>query len=336
VLLLTLAALPPAISDLFLRTGSLLTQKIATDELADAFMAFNTNYHDTGLFGVYAVTDRERSQDLSWVLMNEITKMCYEVKEADVARARNQLKASLLFLQDSSQRERESLLLVFGGWYLVWKVGDCVRPAVPARLQPTRVLDGWWLMVGMWCGEAGLFVSPVHVMPLHRAIAAASKCVYTLYCFTVHWRTVADCVVLLRLLLLLQMLPSPLAVSCWCTAAASPRLRCLHASMQWMQTLCAQLLTASSMTRIWPLLLSATRSSCQTTTGSGGGPTGSGTKRPGLQETGDRRLCELEQQQVVQPVDDGQQMYLQPQQAEQHLVLVGCTAGALGRRSLVR
>jgi predicted Zn-dependent peptidase len=86
-------------------TGSLLTQKIATDELADAFMAFNTNYHDTGLFGVYAVTDRDRSQDLSWVLMNEITKMCYEVKEADVARARNQLKASLLFLQDSSQRE---------------------------------------------------------------------------------------------------------------------------------------------------------------------------------------------------------------------------------------
>jgi hypothetical protein len=37
--------------------------------------------------------------------MNEVTKLCYEVSEADVARARNQLKASLLFLQDSSQRE---------------------------------------------------------------------------------------------------------------------------------------------------------------------------------------------------------------------------------------
>jgi hypothetical protein len=49
-----------------------LTQKIATDNLADAFMAFNTNYHDTGLFGVYAVTDRERSGDLSWVVMNEV------------------------------------------------------------------------------------------------------------------------------------------------------------------------------------------------------------------------------------------------------------------------
>jgi processing peptidase subunit beta len=50
-----------------------LTQKIATDNLADAFMAFNTNYHDTGLFGVYAVTDRERSGDLSWVVMNEVS-----------------------------------------------------------------------------------------------------------------------------------------------------------------------------------------------------------------------------------------------------------------------
>lgn len=50
----------------------MLTQKIATDNLADAFMAFNTNYHDTGLFGVYAVTDRERSPDLSWVIMNEV------------------------------------------------------------------------------------------------------------------------------------------------------------------------------------------------------------------------------------------------------------------------
>lgn len=52
--------------------GSVLTQKIATDNLADAFMAFNTNYHDTGLFGVYAVTDRDRSPDLSWVIMNEV------------------------------------------------------------------------------------------------------------------------------------------------------------------------------------------------------------------------------------------------------------------------
>lgn len=35
----------------------------------------------------------------------QVTRLCYEVKEADVARARNQLKASLLFMQDSNQRK---------------------------------------------------------------------------------------------------------------------------------------------------------------------------------------------------------------------------------------
>lgn len=39
-------------------SSSALTQQVAQEGLADAFMAFNTNYHDTGLFGVYGVTDR--------------------------------------------------------------------------------------------------------------------------------------------------------------------------------------------------------------------------------------------------------------------------------------
>lgn len=39
-------------------------------------MAFNTNYHDSGLFGVYAVTDGQRSNDLAWVVMNEVRCVC--------------------------------------------------------------------------------------------------------------------------------------------------------------------------------------------------------------------------------------------------------------------
>lgn len=98
-------------------SGSLLTQKIAIDELADAYMAFNTNYHDTGLFGVYAVTEASKCEDLAWVIMNEMTRLCYEVGEADVERARNQLKASQLFFQDSTHHVAESIgreLLVYG------------------------------------------------------------------------------------------------------------------------------------------------------------------------------------------------------------------------------
>ena len=35
--------------------SSELAQRVAISEIAESMMAFNTNYKDTGLFGVYAV-----------------------------------------------------------------------------------------------------------------------------------------------------------------------------------------------------------------------------------------------------------------------------------------
>ena len=35
--------------------SSALIQRVAINEIAESIMAFNTNYKDTGLFGVYAV-----------------------------------------------------------------------------------------------------------------------------------------------------------------------------------------------------------------------------------------------------------------------------------------
>lgn len=32
-----------------------LAQKVDTEDLAESFMAFNTNYRDSGLFGIYAI-----------------------------------------------------------------------------------------------------------------------------------------------------------------------------------------------------------------------------------------------------------------------------------------
>jgi len=47
-----------------------LAQKVATDDLADHIMAFNTNYKDTGLFGVHAVVKvRLLSSILHFILM---------------------------------------------------------------------------------------------------------------------------------------------------------------------------------------------------------------------------------------------------------------------------
>jgi processing peptidase subunit beta len=62
--------------------GSTLAQTVAANKLASSFMAFNTNYHDIGLFGVYAVADPHESnmEDLAWTIMHNMTGMCYNVK----------------------------------------------------------------------------------------------------------------------------------------------------------------------------------------------------------------------------------------------------------------
>jgi len=39
--------------------------------------------------------------DLAWAIMREISKMCYNPVEEDVVRAKNQLKAAILFSQDN-------------------------------------------------------------------------------------------------------------------------------------------------------------------------------------------------------------------------------------------
>lgn len=52
---------------------------------------------------MYAVADPHSDhEDLAWAIMHEVTRMCYSVSEDDVARARNQLKASILFSQDGT------------------------------------------------------------------------------------------------------------------------------------------------------------------------------------------------------------------------------------------
>nr|CBW52774.1 ubiquinol:cytochrome c oxidoreductase 50 kDa core 1 subunit [Polytomella sp. Pringsheim 198.80] len=98
-------------------SSSDLVQRVAAEGLADSFMTFNTNYHDTGLFGVYGVTDRDRCNDYSYYIMNHLTKTAFDVEERDVVRAKNQLKASLLLYQDSTHHVAESIgreLLVYG------------------------------------------------------------------------------------------------------------------------------------------------------------------------------------------------------------------------------
>uniref|UniRef100_A0A1J3I9W4 mitochondrial processing peptidase n=2 Tax=Noccaea caerulescens TaxID=107243 RepID=A0A1J3I9W4_NOCCA len=97
--------------------GSHLTQRVAINEIAESIMAFNTNYKDTGLFGVYAVAKADCLDDLSYAIMYEVTKLAYKVSDDDVTRARNQLKSSLLLHMDGTSPIAEDIgrqLLTYG------------------------------------------------------------------------------------------------------------------------------------------------------------------------------------------------------------------------------
>ncbi|XP_065855609.1 probable mitochondrial-processing peptidase subunit beta, mitochondrial [Euphorbia lathyris] len=97
--------------------GSELAQRVGINEIAESMMAFNTNYKDTGLFGVYAVAKPDHLDDLAWAIMYEASKLCYRVSEADVTRARNQLKSSLLLHIDGTSPVAEDIgrqLLTYG------------------------------------------------------------------------------------------------------------------------------------------------------------------------------------------------------------------------------
>lgn len=97
--------------------GSALVQKVACNEIAENMLAFNTNYKDTGLFGVYAAAAPGRLDDLAYVIMNELSKLCYRVSDDDVTRARNQLKSSLQLHIDGTSPTAEDIgrqLLTYG------------------------------------------------------------------------------------------------------------------------------------------------------------------------------------------------------------------------------
>ncbi|KAH0753566.1 hypothetical protein KY290_023836 [Solanum tuberosum] len=97
--------------------GSELVQRVAINELAESVMAFNTNYKDTGLFGVYAEAKPDCLSDLAYVIMNGICKLSYKVSDADVVRARNQLKSSLMLHIDGSGPTAEDIgrqLITYG------------------------------------------------------------------------------------------------------------------------------------------------------------------------------------------------------------------------------
>ncbi|XP_030948997.1 probable mitochondrial-processing peptidase subunit beta, mitochondrial [Quercus lobata] len=116
--------------------GSELAQKVGINEIAESTMSFNTNYKDTGLFGVYAVAKLDCLDDLAYAIMYETTKVCYRVSEADVTRARNQ-SSNFCKLCDKGERLNGKILeLPEGSERREYIIGDLGYSLLPYLIIP--------------------------------------------------------------------------------------------------------------------------------------------------------------------------------------------------------
>jgi predicted Zn-dependent peptidase len=77
--------------------------------LCYAIYAFHAPYSDTGMFGLYAGTDATDVAELMRVVVGEINGAAETINEAEVARAKAQMKAGLLMALESSGARAEQL-----------------------------------------------------------------------------------------------------------------------------------------------------------------------------------------------------------------------------------
>lgn len=77
--------------------------------LAYSVYAFNYNHRDSGVFGIYAGTTPEKTNELLQATVDEIKKICEKVSDKELARVRTQFEASLLMAKESTSGRMQKL-----------------------------------------------------------------------------------------------------------------------------------------------------------------------------------------------------------------------------------
>lgn len=152
--------------------GSRLAQTVSQHNLAQSFTSFNTSYSDTGLFGIYMVSDHTYDlDDLAYEVQQEWVRICLNVTEGEVARAKAQLKASLLLSLDGSTQIAEDIgrqILTYGrrySWQEVHRMVDAVDAATVRRVASDYLYDR---------DPAVVALGPVGSFPDYNRIRAAT------------------------------------------------------------------------------------------------------------------------------------------------------------------
>lgn len=85
--------------------------------LCYSIYSFHMPYTDTGFFGLYAGTDATKASELMRVVTEEIANAAETITEAEIARAKAQMKAGLLMALESSSARAQQLanqILAYG------------------------------------------------------------------------------------------------------------------------------------------------------------------------------------------------------------------------------
>lgn len=90
--------------------SSRLSHIVSSNNLANSFMSFSTSYSDTGLWGIYLVTENLMNMDdMAHFTLKEWQRMSIAPTSAEVERAKSQLKASLLLSLDGTTAIAEDI-----------------------------------------------------------------------------------------------------------------------------------------------------------------------------------------------------------------------------------
>ncbi|KAJ3388444.1 mitochondrial processing peptidase beta subunit [Lobulomyces angularis] len=107
--------------------------------LANSFTAFNTSYNDTGLFGLYAISDNfVHLDDLIHHIQREWHRLALNITEVEVFRAKNQLKTSLYLGLDGSGSVCEDIgrqVLSFGKRLTPWELDGLIEKVTAADVM---------------------------------------------------------------------------------------------------------------------------------------------------------------------------------------------------------
>ncbi|HEY7243512.1 MAG TPA: pitrilysin family protein [Xanthobacteraceae bacterium] len=106
--------------------------------LCYAIYAFHSPYTDSGMFGLYAGTDAQDVTELMRVVVDEMHAAAEHISEAEVARAKAQMKAGLLMALESSSARAEQLARQIIAWGRPIPLDEIVAKVEAVTVASTR------------------------------------------------------------------------------------------------------------------------------------------------------------------------------------------------------